>query len=545
MFQQQLAGALAQSFVDMLFSSTPKADEQKQKMMEQLQKEQALAEQQHKQEEARKLAEICTHLQATLKLEGLPSLKLQLSGSPDSSGLHLKLGDEDDRHAGVAGLPGIYLNGPATPANSSSDNSLGLKIGEDQTWQAKPGVLANTTAPQGTTASAPSGPADVYNMSPEQLAALAKQVNNLPPEQQQKLMDAAKAAAAPASEPPAQAGAEAGSPAAGQLQQVAASSQAAAGAATPEAMVTKAGSGFDTPGEAVVPLGHAESPAQAPAQPLVQEPVAPLAASLPAAKPAAPTNAPAHTSAAPVVALSLGPGSAGRASVAPGVPILSASETLTTQAPSRIALMSNEQLKAETCRARTMLEGIGKSSLEQSQTMESETRQEIREMKKEAVDAGGKCFSEMLEKFVDDKMDELEAKEKKEHPSPNFEGNWGEKLEKLKDLQKDLNKANGDYAMSEKEREDKLDAALGYMNGLYEYVRKTKPVPWVSTLQCAIDFGYVATRIYLAEEQMEMLNRNLDGPAGVLKAESAVAGFYKKLVDESLRRGMEPKTFCH
>jgi len=233
------------------------------------------------------------------------------------------------------------------------------------------------------------------------------------------------------------------------------------------------------------------------------------------------------------------------ASVAPGVPILSASETLTTQAPSRIALMSNEQLKAETCRARTMLEGIGKSSLEQSQTMESETRQEIREMKKEAVDAGGKCFSEMLEKFVDDKMDELEAKEKKEHPSPNFEGNWGEKLEKLKDLQKDLNKANGDYAMSEKEREDKLDAALGYMNGLYEYVRKTKPVPWVSTLQCAIDFGYVATRIYLAEEQMEMLNRNLDGPAGVLKAESAVAGFYKKLVDESLRRGMEPKTFCH
>jgi hypothetical protein len=46
------------------------------------------------------------------------------------------------------------------------------------------------------------------------------------------------------------------------------------------------------------------------------------------------------------------------------------------------------------------------------------------------------------------------------------------------------------------------------------------------------------------QEQIDTMNNNQTSPAGSLKAESSVAGFYKKLVDESLRRGLDPKTAC-
>ena len=48
----------------------------------------------------------------------------------------------------------------------------------------------------------------------------------------------------------------------------------------------------------------------------------------------------------------------------------------------------------------------------------------------------------------------------------------------------------------------------------------------------------------MEQQQISLLNNNLDSASGSLKAERSVGALYKKLVDESLRRGLDPKTFC-
>ena len=77
MFQQELAATVVSSFLNMLFSNDSQANAQKQKMMAELAQRQAAAEQQHRIEEAKRLAAICSRLQASLKLSGLSTLQLK------------------------------------------------------------------------------------------------------------------------------------------------------------------------------------------------------------------------------------------------------------------------------------------------------------------------------------------------------------------------------------------------------------------------------------------------------------------------------------
>lgn len=573
-FQLDLMGGIMNSFVDMLLNNSSKANEQKQKMMQELQQQQALAAAQaqaaqdaalkkQKEEEARKLAAMCDRLQEELMLSGAPQLHMMLSGPPPGQGLKLMLGSDSSGQAGIQGLPGIYLNGPATPP----------------------------TPPVGNASGNGGGAMDAINMSPQQLAELAKQWNSLTPEEQQQFMDkahtqsqvsqttpsapttqpgngsdsvsqhaqagaASQAApgqasqgAGPASTPPQTSSAGTTPTALGQLQQTAASGQAATLAGTPEGMAAGAQSGFDTPGGAVI-SGHTSGQAQASTAAAKNE----SSSAVPpkASNASASTSAPAKADAAPAVALSLGMGSSGMAGIAAGEPILTASEALATQAPSRIARMSNEQLKTETCKARAMLDQIGKISQQQTQAFEKETENEVLEMKKEAFKAGAKCFTNMFEKLLDDNMDQmLENSKEQIAKSMGLKEEWLEKLNKIYGLTKEVVKSNGEY-LEEKDlqkdatqEEATLTLALGYLNGLYESVRKTPPAPWVDGLQCSIDFAYSGARIYLAEEEMKMRGRNLDDKAGALNAERSVAAFHKKLVDESLSRGLDPKTFCH
>jgi hypothetical protein len=79
--QQQVVGAVMQSFFQMLFSTDSTADAQKQQMMAELQQRQAAAEKQHNIEEAQRLAAICNRLQATLKLTGVPALNIKSDGA--------------------------------------------------------------------------------------------------------------------------------------------------------------------------------------------------------------------------------------------------------------------------------------------------------------------------------------------------------------------------------------------------------------------------------------------------------------------------------
>jgi hypothetical protein len=296
----QLGYALGQ----WLFGSgtNPQAELQKRLMMEELRRRQAEAEQQHREEEARRLAEMYNRLSSTLKLSGLPNLQMKDIAS-NGPGLRLKIGDNADGQAGIKGLPGIYLNDGKVPygiqglpgiyaggpgqGSGLTNSKLALKTGESNAGVAPAGnavpvasgpnegaQLSGAPAPNnpvlvnesglhlkiGNGSAVPAVQAttlDPSKMTPQQLADVAEMVSKLPPEEQQRMMAAAQGASgqplpALSAQPSAQALA---SP-----QQQAAASQSAATAPVLEDASAKARAGFDQPlGPAPVQLGATNS----------------------------------------------------------------------------------------------------------------------------------------------------------------------------------------------------------------------------------------------------------------------------------------------
>lgn len=257
MVQQELVGALAESFFKLLLSSDSKATAQKQQMMEELERRKAEAERQHKVEEAKRLEAICDRLEAALKLSGVPNLRLKKDDSASDGGLHLKLGDDTtvsgrthtlpglalndttgnggNTPYGIKGLPGIYTNGPGSGSGNTvvTESKLQLRTGDEA-------VAPVADAPIATSPSAvPAGEVvDVQNMTPQQLADVATRVNDLPPEEQQRLMAVAQRSTQVE-------GGSAGQPVASQLQQMANASQAAATSQSLEGATAQARAGFD------------------------------------------------------------------------------------------------------------------------------------------------------------------------------------------------------------------------------------------------------------------------------------------------------------
>ena len=251
MIQMDIASSVVDAFVNMLLSDNTKANQQKQQMLQELQLKQAMAAAQQQREEAIRLAAICKQLQSTLKLSGTPQLQIKLTDQ-GSNTLGLKFGDDNQQPAAAPSAKRDH-----SPAQPPGDVALGLKLGDDMpapstTAQTQPiSVDQLTVVP------------DLSTMTPEQLADL---VASLPPEQQQRIIEAAQGhnphlpphttyEAAPVTTTDAiqpNAGAANSAPqnsvALGQLNQTAASSQAATHAGTPEDMRTQAGQGFDTPG---------------------------------------------------------------------------------------------------------------------------------------------------------------------------------------------------------------------------------------------------------------------------------------------------------
>lgn len=208
MVQQEVAGAVVNAFINMLFSDNSRANAQKQKMMEELKARQAAAALQHQKEEAIKLAAICQRLQGTLKLSGTPGLTLKANAAAGTGGLQLKHADQNNEHIGqpglpgialndntgnggtapygIAGLPGIYTNGPSTPPTPPSGSSepanggLRLKMSDDAAVAQTPPAASPTDAAQ---IAVP----DPMTMTPKELADLAA---NLSPAQQEQLAKA-------------------------------------------------------------------------------------------------------------------------------------------------------------------------------------------------------------------------------------------------------------------------------------------------------------------------------------------------------------------
>jgi len=220
----------------------PQEEARRREMMAELQRRQAEAERQQREEEARRLAEIYNRLARTLKLSGTP--ELQLKGAAGSGQeLKLKIGDSAGGHAGIDGLPGIYLNNGQTlygvpglpgiytggPGKGSglSASGMKLKIGEE-TSAAVPTAPTANAAPAPAVPPAPLNPAD---MTPQQLADVAEMVSRLPPEEQAHLIAIGQL---PANAPTP-------------LQQQSTASQAAASAPTLEDASDQARAGFDRP----------------------------------------------------------------------------------------------------------------------------------------------------------------------------------------------------------------------------------------------------------------------------------------------------------
>jgi hypothetical protein len=254
--------------------SNPQAELQRRQMMEELQRRQAEAERQRQEEAARRLAEMYNRLKATLKLSGLPNLQLK-EMETGGQGLKLKLGDGDGGHAGVNGLPGIYLNDGKEPygipglpgmytggpgeGSGLNNSGLALKIGDQGTGAAQsagdPGMPAGAAPGSEATlanadglqlregdeealAAAQANLRDPGKMTPKQLADAAELFSRLSPEDQQRFLTASRDNSSAGQDL---------SPSPTRLKEQAEASQAAARSQVPEDASEKARAGFDQP----------------------------------------------------------------------------------------------------------------------------------------------------------------------------------------------------------------------------------------------------------------------------------------------------------
>jgi hypothetical protein len=246
---------------------------------------------------------------------------------------------------------------------------------------------------------------DVRKMTPQQLADLATKIDNLPPEEKQRLMDAARNSAGgspPAVNPapagaagnpaptggaanpappvaaanPAPSGAAVSQPAQSQLQQIAATSQSAATAASPEDAAALARSGFDTPGggtvhPAVAISGTTVASIPAPAS---SQPNARSNAPLPPAHSPARVSAPTY----PVVPLLNMASSSGSAAPAAGAaPASDRQESASGTCPHGFekVIPTREQLQTELAVERAQLVSLQNTIMRFNRTIQLDQQQ--------------------------------------------------------------------------------------------------------------------------------------------------------------------------
>ena len=565
----QLGTQLGLALGKLLFGSAadPQKQLQERQMMEELARREAEAQRRHQEEEAQRIAAMYNRLYSTLKLSGLPDLHLK--GLGDSPGLALKLGDSGDSQAGIKGLPGIYLPGQDKPygipglpgiytggpgeGSGLSNSKQALKTGDGSEAPAPAAVPPTETGLQiktGDSNSAPpvqQAPIDLSKMTPQQLADVAETVSKLPPEEQQRLFaqaqneataqpssaatpgqpsaptqarshfEAQPAAPAQTTQTPQEQSTGPGQPmmplnadATGQLQSVAEASRAAAQAPVPEDASAKARAGFDqavgqsTPEITISGTTPAllREPEPVPQQTHVTPP-SPVAAA---------------SSSAPAVATDFR-GTALTASVR---------EIPEPSGPSRISQLSDAALQAEITRMRQRfvdMQGEFQAAPDEIEEWQAESRQ----AQLEAMKAAAECFSDLLK----DELDELAQKD------AAFEEK-GQKLKQATDkLSEALRDVNTDFAKSPKGREDWLEYTRAHLQAAYDAAGEANRLrftkygsQFTSFAKCGTDYGLAAGSWLLARQEIDVLNASLGDK---LKAQKALADYYKKLIDEQQR----------
>jgi hypothetical protein len=542
--QQQVFGAVVQSFFQMFFSNDPKADVQKQLMMQELQIRQAAAEKQHNIEEAQRLAAICNRLQASLKLAGLPELPMKSTGG---AGLQLKLGDGGGSgHAGIrglpgialndttgnggttpygeAGLPGIYTNGPGSGSGSvtSDGPKLSLKMDDGSTPPAPPAPVEGTTAgsnPPAESALSADTITDVRKMSPQQLADLATKIDNLPPEEKQRLMDAARNSAGgnPPAANPAPAGAAAnpsptiataGQPAQSQLQQIAATSQSAATAASPEDAAALARSGFDTPGggtvhPAVAVSGTTVAPIPAPAS---SQPNARSNAPLPPIQLPTRTSAPTY----PVVPIINMASSSGRSAPIAGATLAAdVQESASAPCPPGVAKLvpSRQQLETELAMRQAQMESLRSTILRMDRSIQLDQKQ-FAVWQDEASAAIDRLKGEIWDQATDLAFDNfLDSEEEHIKEAPISDAQRADKLRRL-ELAKNIKDFN-DFRVWALSNQDDWGMIEDGMRSLVDYLPlEDGPLAYVHCAEDLIDNAYDLTDFVATWNNVQQLDHN-------------------------------------
>ena len=550
--QQQVVGALVQSFFQMLFSNDSKADAQKQQMMQELQQRQAEALQQHNLEEAQRLAAICNRLQASLKLAGLPALQMKSDGG---SGLQLKLGDSGGGHAGEAGLPGlalndttgnggttpygepglpgIYTNGPGSGSDSATSDGpkLNLKMDDGSTPPAPPTPVEGFDTAGTIT--------DVRKMSPQQLADLATKIDNLPPEEKQRLMDAARnsaggnppaanpapagaaanpSPAGPAANPapavaaasPAPAGAAASQPAQSQLHQIAATSQSAATAASPEDAAAQARSGFDTPGggtvqPAVSISGTTVAPIPAPAS---SRPGASGNTPIPPAHSTTRASVPTY----PVVPLLNTVSPSGSAAPAAGAaPAPDRQESADTSCPPGVAKLvpTRQQLETELSLRQAQMESLRSTILRMDRSIQLDQKQ-FAVWQDEASVAIDRLKGEIWDHATDLAFDNfLDSEEEHIKESPLTDVQRADKLRRL-ELAKNIKDFN-DFRVWALSNQEDWGMIEDGMRSLVDYLPlEDGPLAYVHCAEDLIDNAYDLTDFVATWNNVQQLDHNSD-----------------------------------
>jgi hypothetical protein len=548
--QQQVFGSMVQGFFQMFFSNDSQADAQKQQMMQELQLRQAEAEKQHNIEEAQRLAAICNRLQASLKLAGLPELQMKSAGG---GGLQLKLGDSGSSgHAGIRGLPGIalndttgnggttpygipglpgiYTNGPGSGSGSATSDGpkLSLKMDDGSTPPAPPAPVEGFDTAGTIT--------DVRKMSPQQLADLATKIDNLPPEEKQRLMDAARNSAGgnPPGANPAPAGAAAnpspagggapnpapaaaansnpaaGQPAQSQLQQIAATSQSAATAASPEDAAALARSGFDTPG------GGTVHPAVAISGTTVASIPAP-ASSQPSARsnaPLPPANSPARASAPtyPIVPLLNMASSSGRSAPAAGAaPAPDRQESADASCPPGVAKLvpTRQQLETELAVRQAQMESLRSTILRMDRSIQLDQKQ-FAVWQDEASAAIDRLKGEIWDHATDLAFDNfLDSEEEHIKEAPISDAQRADKLRRL-ELAKNIKDFN-DFRVWALSNQDDWGMIEDGMRSLVDYLPlEDGPLAYVHCAEDLIDNAYDLTDFVATWNNVQQLDHNSD-----------------------------------
>jgi hypothetical protein len=190
----------SQGFLTALFANdTPEAQRRRQLANEAVRRQQLAAAEQARIAEQQRADAMFARLGSQLKLTGFSDqlslktsgsandLALKLGSSSPDAGLHMKLGDNATPGYGIAGLPGVYVGGPAN--NADNGGALKLKLGDGSA------PAAEFTSP--ASSAGISGLAGIYlNAEPAQAAQLADSATNLSGTERNMAEDAALQAAA-------------------------------------------------------------------------------------------------------------------------------------------------------------------------------------------------------------------------------------------------------------------------------------------------------------------------------------------------------------